>query len=61
MPQSLVMPYAPLSSFEDQRSAGLSSSAFDLEQNIGGGDSRSGLDERVAEEIRQIMLREGLR
>jgi hypothetical protein len=50
-----------MSSFEDQRSAGLSSSAFDLEQNIGGGDSRSGLDERAAEEIRQIMLREGLR
>ncbi|KAF8318683.1 hypothetical protein DL93DRAFT_2075555 [Clavulina sp. PMI_390] len=48
------IPYAPLSTFEAQRDAGLSSGNFDLEGNIAG-DSRTGLDGRVAEEIRRIM------
>jgi len=34
----------------------MSSSAFDLEANVG--DLRVGLDERGAEEVRQIMQRE---
>jgi len=50
--------YSALSTFEGQRAAGLHSSAFDIESNIVGGDSRSGLDERGAAEIREIMARE---
>ncbi|KDQ11848.1 hypothetical protein BOTBODRAFT_34939 [Botryobasidium botryosum FD-172 SS1] len=57
LPASLST-YTPLSTFEDQRSAGLSSSTFDIEQNMVDGDSRSGLDDRAAEEIRRIMLTE---
>ncbi|KAH7098226.1 hypothetical protein BKA62DRAFT_713820 [Auriculariales sp. MPI-PUGE-AT-0066] len=54
--------YSPLpgSSFSDQAAAGLSSSTFDLEQNIFGGDSRVGLDERGAAELTDIMRREGV-
>lgn len=51
--------YVPLSTFESQRNAGLSSAAFDLEANIAG-DSRAGLDERGAEEVRQIMQARGV-
>jgi len=53
--------YVPLSTWDDQRNAGMSSSMFDIEAaNIEAGDSRSGLDERGAEEVRRIMLREGV-
>ena len=50
--------YTPLSTFADQVSAGLSSSAFDIEANIRDGDSRSGLDERGVAEVQEIMRRE---
>ena len=52
--------YVPLSTFESQRDAGLSSTNFDLEGNINGSDSRVGLDERVAEEVRRIMRERGV-
>jgi len=44
-------------SFADQAAAGLSSSNFDLEENIGEGSSenRLGLDEAGVEEVRRIM------
>jgi len=51
--------YTPLStfSFSDQAVAGLSSSQFDLEENIGegSGEGRMGLDEEGVEEVRRIM------
>jgi len=50
--------YVPLSTFENQRDAGLTSVNFDLEGNninVVGGDSRLGLDERDSEEVRRIM------
>lgn len=52
--------YTPLASFSfaDQASAGLTSSAFDLEEsNIGSssGESRVGLDATGVEEVRRIM------
>ncbi|KAF8652157.1 hypothetical protein AX16_004514 [Volvariella volvacea WC 439] len=50
--------YTPISTFSDQLNAGLSSSHFDIEANIRDGDSRTGLDERAVEEIRDIMRRE---
>ncbi|KAI0796203.1 hypothetical protein C8Q75DRAFT_872570 [Abortiporus biennis] len=50
--------YAPLSTFEDQANAGLSSSAFDIEANIRDGDSRAGLDEQGTQEVLEIMRRE---
>ncbi|KZW00011.1 hypothetical protein EXIGLDRAFT_723168 [Exidia glandulosa HHB12029] len=52
--------YSPLpgSSFADQAAGGLSSSTFDLEGNIFGGDSRVGLDEHGAAEVNDIMRRE---
>ncbi|TDL24101.1 hypothetical protein BD410DRAFT_786797 [Rickenella mellea] len=49
--------YTPLSTFAEQANAGLSSSAFDLEQNLDG-DSRVGLDERGTQEVMEIMRRE---
>ncbi|QRV74514.1 hypothetical protein RhiJN_02529 [Ceratobasidium sp. AG-Ba] len=53
--------YMPLSSFEDQANAGLTSSHFDIESlNIMGGDSRQGLDEAGAEEVKRIMNEEGV-
>jgi len=51
--------YTPLS-FQDQASAGLSSSAFDIEQNMLDEDSRAGLDERGTREVMDIMRREGV-
>ncbi|KAF8329458.1 uncharacterized protein EI90DRAFT_2923928, partial [Cantharellus anzutake] len=51
--------YVPLSTFEAQRDAGLSSNMFDLEGNIDG-DSRVGLDERGEEEVRRIMQARGV-
>ncbi|CAE6405498.1 unnamed protein product [Rhizoctonia solani] len=51
--------YMPLSSFEDQRDAGLTSAHFDIESlNIMAGDSRSGLDETGAAEVQRIMQEE---
>lgn len=51
--------YMPLSSFEDQAAAGLTSSNFDIESmNIFAGDSRSGLDEAGAAEVQRIMEEE---
>ncbi|KAF9499535.1 hypothetical protein BDN71DRAFT_1441659 [Pleurotus eryngii] len=50
--------YVPLSTFSEQASAGLSSSAFDIEANIHDGDSRTGLDERGTQEVMEIMRRE---
>lgn len=50
--------YTPLSTFSEQSSAGLSSSAFDIEANIRDGDSRAGLDEQGTQEVTEIMRRE---
>jgi Fungal protein of unknown function (DUF2015) len=50
--------YTPLSTFDEQASAGMSSSAFDLESNIRDGDSRIGLDEDATREVMEIMRRE---
>ena len=50
--------YTPLSTFEDQANAGLTSSNFDIEANIRDGDSRAGLDERSTQEILAIMRRD---
>jgi hypothetical protein len=52
--------YTPLATFEDQRNAGLSSSNFDLENNIAS-DSRTGLDDQGTQEIMSIMRRNGVR
>jgi hypothetical protein len=52
--------YQPLSTFEEQRDAGLSSSNFDLEANIAS-DSRTGLDDQATQEILVIMRRNGVR
>ncbi|EJD47896.1 hypothetical protein AURDEDRAFT_183662 [Auricularia subglabra TFB-10046 SS5] len=54
--------YSPLpgQSFSDQAAAGLTSSTFDLEQNMFGGDSRMGLDEHGAAEVNEIMRRDHL-
>jgi hypothetical protein len=48
-------------SFSDQIGAGLSSNAFDIEANVRDGDSRAGLDERGAQEVKDIMRREGVK
>jgi hypothetical protein len=50
--------YTPLSTFNEQVSAGMTSSAFDLESNIRDGDSRTGLDEQATKEVMEIMNRE---
>ena len=50
--------YTPLSTYEAQASAGLTSDAFDIEANIRDGDSRAGLDERSTQEVMEIMRRE---
>ncbi|KAH8111053.1 hypothetical protein DFH11DRAFT_1729779 [Phellopilus nigrolimitatus] len=50
--------YAPLATFSEQASQGLSSAAFDIEANIRDGDSRAGLDERAVREVQEIMRRE---
>ncbi|CAK9780071.1 hypothetical protein CC85DRAFT_257120 [Cutaneotrichosporon oleaginosum] len=68
---SLAAPYLPTSviarlsnyqplqtySFQDQAAAGMSSSNFDLEANMGegSGENRMGLDEAAVEEVRRIM------
>jgi len=64
LPSDIQLPnrfraYVPLSTFESQRDSGLSSTAFDLEANLAG-DSRLGLDERGAEEVRNIMQTQGV-
>jgi Fungal protein of unknown function (DUF2015) len=54
--------YAPLSTFEDQAAAGITSSTFDIEaDNIFQGDSRAGLDEQGTQEVMEIMRRENLK
>ena len=50
--------YTPLSTFESQASAGLTSESFDIEANIRDGDSRAGLDEQGTQEVLDIMRRE---
>lgn len=50
--------YAPLNSFADQAAHGMNSASFDIEANIRDGDERSGLDERGAREVLEIMKRE---
>jgi len=46
--------------FASQASLGLSSAAFDLEQNIMDGDSRAGLDEVGTQEVMNIMRSENV-
>lgn len=54
--------YAPLSTFEDQAAAGMTSSTFDIEaDNIFQGDSRAGLDEQGTQEVMEIMRRENVK
>jgi Fungal protein of unknown function (DUF2015) len=54
--------YAPLSTFSDQATAGLTSSTFDIEaDNIFQGDSRAGLDEQGTREVMEIMRRENVK
>ena len=50
--------YTPLSTFETQAGAGLTSESFDIEANIRDGDTRAGLDERGTQEVLDIMKRE---
>jgi hypothetical protein len=50
--------YTPLSTFESQVNAGLTSESFDIEANIRDGDSRAGLDEQGTQEVMDIMRRE---
>ncbi|KAF7309450.1 hypothetical protein MIND_00315800 [Mycena indigotica] len=50
--------YQPLSTFEQQIGAGMTSSDFDIEANLHGGDSRMGLDEAGTREVMEIMRRE---
>jgi Fungal protein of unknown function (DUF2015) len=50
--------YTPLATFDEQVSAGMSSSAFDLEANIRDGDSRAGLDEDATREVMEIMRKD---
>lgn len=52
--------YLPLpTSFAEQVRSGFTSSLFDVEgDNVAGGDSRQGLDQRGLEEVRTIMRRE---
>ncbi len=58
-PFSRFSHYVPLSTFEAQRDAGLTSNTFDLEGNIAD-DVRVGLDERGEEEVRGIMQARGV-
>jgi len=59
LPGSLTSEYMRVpSSFADQQAAGYSSVNFDLEANLDGDDSRTGLDEQGVAEIREIMRRE---
>jgi hypothetical protein len=53
--------YTPISTFADQRDAGLTSSNFDIEANILDEDSRTGLDERGTQEVMDIMRRDGVK
>lgn len=49
------------SSFAGDIEAGLSSSTFDLNENLDGGDSRAGLDDEAKREILKIMKRRRLK
>lgn len=54
--------YAPLSTFADQATAGMTSSTFDIEaDNIFQGDTRVGLDEQGTREVMEIMRRENVK
>jgi len=46
--------------FAAQRAGGLSSSNFDLEVNVQGGDARTGLDEAGTQEVLEIMRSQGV-
>ena len=62
IPGHLRENYAPLSTFEDQAAAGMTSSTFDIEaDNIFQGDSRAGLDEQGTQEVMDIMRRENVK
>jgi Fungal protein of unknown function (DUF2015) len=62
IPSHLREYYAPLSTFEDQAAAGMSSSTFDIEaDNIFQGDPRAGLDEQGTQEVMEIMRRENVK
>jgi hypothetical protein len=62
IPGPLRENYAPLSTFEDQAAAGITSSTFDIEaDNIFQGDSRAGLDEQGTQEVMEIMRRENVK
>lgn len=50
--------YTPLSTFQAQADAGLTSSTFDIEANVRDGDARAGLDEQGTQEVLEIMRRE---
>jgi hypothetical protein len=47
-------------SFRDDIEAGLSSSAFNLSENVEAGDSRQGLDDAAKKEVMRIMKRRGV-
>lgn len=47
-------------SFRDDIEAGLSSSAFNLDENVEAGDSRQGLDDAGKKEVMRIMKRRGV-
>ena len=53
--------YTPLSTFEAQAGAGLTSESFDIEANIRDGDVRAGLDEQGTREVMEIMRRESVK
>jgi Fungal protein of unknown function (DUF2015) len=61
IPGSSREDYAPLSTFADQATAGMTSSTFDIESdNIFQGDARVGLDEHATQEVMEIMRRQNV-
>ncbi|KAH8921298.1 hypothetical protein BT69DRAFT_1211612 [Atractiella rhizophila] len=52
--------YERLPTFESAIGAGLSSSTFDLSANVESGDTRGGLEESAADEVRRIMEERGV-
>jgi len=61
IPGSSREDYAPLSTFADQATAGMTSSTFDIEaDNIFQGDARVGLDEHATQEVMEIMRRQNV-
>lgn len=47
-------------SFREDIEAGLSSSSFNLDENVEAGDSRQGLDDAGKKEVMRIMKRRGV-